>query len=54
MISLKFCHLFVGYLEEEAVITYTGIIKRIKTGVPSIWKILPESEVAAKYSAHWV
>jgi hypothetical protein len=26
-ISPKFCHRFVGYLEEEAVYTYTKIIE---------------------------
>jgi len=31
IVSPKFCHRFVGYVEEEAVSTYTKIIKTIET-----------------------
>lgn len=31
IISPKFCHRFVGYVEEEAVATYTKIIKEVET-----------------------
>jgi len=49
MVSPKFCHRFVGYLEEEAVITYTDIIKTIDTGGLPMWKMLPAPEIAVKY-----
>jgi Alternative oxidase len=32
LISPKHCHAFVGYLEEEAVHTYTAAIKAIDEG----------------------
>merc|ERR1712039_648412 len=31
-ISPRYCHRFVGYLEEEAVITYTGLVQDIDNG----------------------
>jgi hypothetical protein len=31
MVSPKFCHRFVGYIEEEACTTYTKIVKAIET-----------------------
>lgn len=32
LVSPRFCHRFVGYLEEEAVITYTRILSEIDEG----------------------
>lgn len=40
MVSPKFVHRFVGYLEEEAVITYTQILEKLHTGQ------LPNSKIA--------
>ena len=36
-------------MEEEAVITYTDIIKTIDTGGLPMWKMLPAPEIAVKY-----
>ena len=36
IISPKFCHKMVGYLEEEAVKTYSKLIEHMKAGKPSI------------------
>lgn len=41
LISPKFCHRFVGYLEEEAVITYSKCIKDIESGPMQHWKTQP-------------
>jgi len=48
-ISPKFCHRFVGYLEEEAVVTYTDIIKMIDIGHLPMWKSLVAPDIAIKY-----
>jgi Alternative oxidase len=50
--SPKFCHRLVGYLEEEAVKTYTHIIEDIDSGAePSMkeWQTLPCPEIGKKY-----
>lgn len=50
--SPKFCHKLVGYLEEEAVKTYTHCIKDIDSGTnPSMkeWQTLPCPEIGKKY-----
>lgn len=55
---LKFCHdskdpllLFrlVGYLEEEAVKTYTHILEEIDAGRLPMWKNLPAPDIAVTY-----
>eukprot|EP00808_Paulinella_micropora_P011907 g38170.t1 len=48
MLSPKLCHRFVGYLEEEAVHTYSEAIKAIDSGaIP--WSKEPAPEMAKKY-----
>mmetsp|Transcript_23865 Transcript_23865/g.19646 ORF Transcript_23865/g.19646 Transcript_23865/m.19646 type:complete len:137 (-) Transcript_23865:26-436(-) len=44
-LSPKFCHRFVGYLEEEAFKTYTSIIEDVENGK------VPEFERTAPYYA---
>lgn len=45
----RICHRFVGYLEEEAIVTYTRCIEDIEAGRLSEWKTLPAPDVAKKY-----
>lgn len=45
----KACHRFVGYLEEEAVVTYTRCIQEITEGKLPAWKALPPPDIAIKY-----
>jgi Alternative oxidase len=40
---------FVGYLEEEAVITYTDIISLLDSGKLPMWKALPAPAMAVEY-----
>ncbi|KAF3004437.1 Alternative oxidase, mitochondrial precursor [Penicillium rubens] len=49
LISPRICHRFVGYLEEEAVITYTRALKEIECGQLSKWSNLKAPEMAVKY-----
>ncbi|ELU14203.1 hypothetical protein CAPTEDRAFT_151460 [Capitella teleta] len=49
MLSPKLCHRFVGYLEEEAVVTYTKLLKEIETGNMQHWLTQPASQVAIHY-----
>lgn len=51
LISPKFCHRFVGYLEEEAVKTYTRCLADIDDpqNETSVWKTTPAPEIAKKY-----
>jgi len=49
LIKPKFCHRLVGYLEEEAVVTYTKILKEIDGGELKAWKTTPAPEIAKKY-----
>ena len=37
LFSPRTCHRFVGYLEEEAVITYTHCIAEIEAGRLPVW-----------------
>lgn len=39
MVSPKICHRFVGYLEEEAVVTYTKCIKDLENGLIPEWYV---------------
>ncbi|XP_020896456.1 alternative oxidase, mitochondrial isoform X2 [Exaiptasia diaphana] len=39
LLSPRFCHRFVGYLEEEAVKTYTYCIECIDNGKLPVWKL---------------
>lgn len=49
LLSPNFCHRFVGYLEEQAVVTYTHILEEIDAGRLPMWKTLPAPELAIKY-----
>ena len=40
---------FVGYLEEQAVVTYTHILEELDAGRLPMWERLPAPEVAVKY-----
>lgn len=48
-VSPRFCHRFVGYLEEEAVKTYTKCLEDISTGPMQHWKRTPAPLVAVRY-----
>ena len=49
MVSPKFSHRFVGYLEEEAVHTYTMCIKALDEGKLPMWSIMKAPKEAAEY-----
>jgi hypothetical protein len=53
MLSPKFCHRFVGYIEEEACSTYTKIIKAIETAPDgselASWRTEHPPNIAAAY-----
>jgi len=49
LISPRFCHRFVGYLEEEAVKTYTHIVSEINDGNLQSWKTTPAPAIAKNY-----
>jgi ubiquinol oxidase len=49
LISPRFCHRLVGYLEEEAVVTYTHILKEIEQGELKAWRNRPAPALAIKY-----
>jgi len=49
LISPRFCHRLVGYLEEQAVITYTDIIQKIDEGKLPMWNNLPPPVIAKNY-----
>jgi hypothetical protein len=53
IISPKICHRFVGYIEEEAVTTYTKIIDAIETAPPdselATWRTRIAPRIARSY-----
>jgi hypothetical protein len=49
LISPKFCHRFVGYLEEEAVHTYTEMLKQIDSGCLQHWNQKQALDEVIKY-----
>jgi ubiquinol oxidase len=49
LISPKICHRFVGYLEEEAVITYTREIEDIDSGKLPLWAKASAPQIAIDY-----
>ncbi|KXG45186.1 Alternative oxidase [Penicillium griseofulvum] len=49
LISPQICHRFVGYLEEEAVITYSKAIVDLENGYLPGWEGLQAPEMAIKY-----
>lgn len=48
-IAPRICHRFVGYLEEEAVLTYTREIADIDAGKLPMWAQMDAPEIAIKY-----
>lgn len=49
LISPRTCHRFVGYLEEEAVITYTREIADLDLGRVPEWKTMTAPDIAVRY-----
>lgn len=49
MISPKTCHRFVGYLEEEAVHTYTALIESLDAGRLPRWEKMSAPKEAIEY-----
>jgi threonyl-tRNA synthetase len=49
LLSPKTCHYFIGYLEEEAVKTYTHAIHTIDAGKLPEWNSLPVPKIAKDY-----
>jgi ubiquinol oxidase len=49
LLSPRTCHRFVGYLEEEAVMTYTHAIRDIDEGKLPRWTNLQAPDIAIKY-----
>ncbi len=49
LVSPKICHRFVGFLEEEAVITYTRCIEDLDAGKLPTWSILSAPQIAKNY-----
>jgi len=47
LVDAKFCHRMVGYLEEEAVYTYTKCLASIDKG--QLWKDRPAPDIAITY-----
>ncbi|KAL5527883.1 hypothetical protein ACEPAG_6684 [Sanghuangporus baumii] len=49
LVSPRVCHRFVGYLEEEAVKTYTALISDLENGRFPEWADQPAPEIAKDY-----
>lgn len=49
LMSPRTCHRFVGYLEEEAVLTYTRCIHELEAGYLPEWQNMPAPEIAKDY-----
>eukprot|EP00753_Platysulcus_tardus_P007506 PLAT1524.1.p1 GENE.PLAT1524.1~~PLAT1524.1.p1 ORF type:complete len:309 (+),score=129.01 PLAT1524.1:46-927(+) len=49
LLSPKFCHRFVGYLEETAVQTYSTCLDDIDSGRLPMWSKMAAPELARKY-----
>ena len=49
LLSPSFCHRFVGYIEEEAVHTYTVCLKQIDEGKLPSWQVLKAPTDAVEY-----
>ena len=49
LVSPRFCHRLVGYLEEEAVKTYTHMLETIERGDLAEWKTTPAPLIAKDY-----
>ena len=49
LVNPKICHRFVGYLEEEAVMTYTYAIQDVEKGRLPTWTNLRAPDIAINY-----
>lgn len=49
LISPRYCHRFVGYLEEEATRTYSVLLKHMDEGHLDDWKNMPAPKEAISY-----
>jgi hypothetical protein len=49
LISPRTCHRFIGYLEEEVVITYTRALKDLDAGMLPLWHRLDAPKIAIQY-----
>ncbi|MCJ1281788.1 hypothetical protein MMC26_001111 [Xylographa opegraphella] len=49
LVSPRTCHRFVGYLEEEAVITYTRFLAEIDAGNLPLFERAPAPDIAVRY-----
>ena len=49
LLAPSICHRFVGFLEEEAVKTYTHILADLDAGALPGWAALPASKLAREY-----
>ena len=49
LVSPRTCHRFVGYLEEEAVLTYTREIADIDAGKLPMWEKMQAPDIAIHY-----
>ncbi|XP_065839247.1 uncharacterized protein [Oscarella lobularis] len=49
LLSPRFCHRFVGYLEEEAVKTYTKCLEDLDAGKLPMWSHMPSPLIAKTY-----
>lgn len=49
LIAPTVCHKFVGYLEEEAVKTYTHALHDIDSGRLPAWTNMPAPDIAKRY-----
>jgi len=49
LISPRICHRFVGYLEEEAVLTYTLALQDLEAGKLPKWEKLQAPDIAINY-----
>ena len=49
LVSPKFCHRFVGYLEEQATLTYSVAIEDLEAGKLPKWETLEAPEIAITY-----
>lgn len=49
LLSPRICHRFVGYLEEEAVLTYSRVIEDLEAGKLPHWEQLEAPEIAVRY-----
>lgn len=49
LISPKYSHRFVGYLEEQAIHTYTEMLRQIESGCIDHWKTMKAPPDVTKY-----